>query len=89
MQRTNTLIAESEEEMKSPFLKVKEQSEKAGIKLSIQKMNIMASNTFTLWQTDGQTMDTVTSFIFLPSKITVVGGFSMQLKDACSSEEKL
>ena len=70
-------------------MKVKEQSEKAGRKLSIQKMNIMASNTFTLWQTDGQTMDTVTSFIFLPSKITVVGGFSMQLKDACSSEEKL
>jgi len=70
-------------------MKVKEESEKAGIKLSIQKMNIMASNTFTLWQIDGQTMDTVTSFIFLPSKITAVSGFSMQLKDACSSEEKL
>ena len=52
-------------------------------------MNVIASNTFPSWQFDGQTMDTVTSFIFLPSKISAVGGCSMQLKDTCSSGEKL
>ena len=64
-------------------MKVKEESEKAGLKLSIQKIKIMASSPITSWQTDGETMETVTDFIFLGSKITADG------KDACSLEEKL
>ena len=64
-----TLMAESEEELKSLMLKVKE-SEKAGVKLNIQKTKIMASSPITSWQTDGETMDTVIDFIFLGSKIT-------------------
>ena len=67
-----TLMAESEEELKSLLMKVKE-SEKAGFKLNIQKMKIMAPSPFTLWLTDGETMETVTDFIFLGSKITVDG----------------
>ena len=62
MQRTNTLIAESEEEMKSPFLKVKEQSEKIGLKLHMQKTKTMASGPITSWQIDGETMETVTDY---------------------------
>ena len=68
-----TLMAESEEELKSLLMKVKEESEKAGLKLNIQKMKIMASGPMTSWQIDGETMETVTSFIFLGLKITVDG----------------
>ena len=66
-----TLMAESEEELKSLLTKVKEESEKADLKLSIQKPKIMASSPITLWQIDGETMEIVTDFIFLGSKITV------------------
>ena len=65
-----TLMAESEEELKSLLMKVKQESEKAGLKLSIQKMKIMASGPVASWQIDGETMETVTDFIFLGSKIT-------------------
>ena len=68
-----TLMAETEEEPKSLLIKVKEESEKAGLKLNIQKMKIMASGPSTSWQIDGETMETVTDFIFLGSKITVDG----------------
>ena len=64
-----TLMAESEEELKSLLMKVKEESEKAGLKLNIQKMKIMASSSITSWQRDGETVETVTDFIFLGSKI--------------------
>ena len=63
-------MAESEEELKSLLMKVKEKSEKAGLKLNIQKMKIMASGPITSWEIDGETMETVTDFIFLGSKIT-------------------
>ena len=66
-----TLMAECEEEIKSLMMKVKEESEKAGLKLSIHKTKIMASSPITSWQIDGETMETVTDFIFLGSKITV------------------
>ena len=65
-----TLMAESEKELKSLLMKVKEESEKAGLKLNIQNMKIMASDPITSWQIDGETMETVTDFIFLGSKIT-------------------
>ena len=65
-----TLMAESEEELKSLLMKVKEESAKAGLKLSIQKTKIMASSPITLWYIDGETMETVRDFIFLGSKIT-------------------
>jgi len=65
-----TLTAESEEELKSLLMKVKEESEKAGLKVNIQKMKIMASSPITSWQIDGETMETVRDFIFLGSKIT-------------------
>ena len=65
-----TLMAESKEELKSLLMKVKEESEKLGLKLNIQKMKIMASNPITSWQIDGETMETVSDFIFLGSKIT-------------------
>ena len=68
-----TLTEESEEELKSLLMKVKEQSEKAGLKLSIQKTKIMASGPITSWQIDGETMETVRDFIFLNSKITADG----------------
>ena len=83
-----TLMAESEEELKSLLMKVKEESEKAGLELNIQKMKIMASGPITSWQRDGETVETVTDFIFLGSKITADGDCS-QLKDTCSLEEKL
>ena len=83
-----TLMAESEEELKSLLMKVKEESEKAGLKLSIQKTKIMASGPTTSWQIDGETMETVTDFILEGSKITADGD-CMKLKDACSLEEKL
>ena len=75
-----TLMAESEEELKNLLMKVKEESEKADLKLSIQKLKIMASIPFTLWQIDGETMETVTDFIFLGSKITVDGDCSHEIK---------
>ena len=85
-----TLMAESEEELKSLWRKVKEESEKAGLKLSIQKTKIMASSPISLWQIDGETMETVTDFIFLGSKVTAgMLTAAMKLEDACSLEEKL
>ena len=68
-----TLMAESEEELKSLLTKVKEESEKAGLKLNIQKMKIMASSPITSWEIDGETVETVADFIFLGSKITADG----------------
>ena len=70
-------------------MKVKEESEKVGLKLNIQKNKIMASGPITSWQIDGETMETVTNFIFLGSRITVDGDCSYELKDICSLEEKL
>ena len=75
-----TLMAESEEELKSLLMKVKEESEKAGLKLNIQQMKIMASGPITSWQIDGETMETVRDFIFLGSKITEDGDFSHEIK---------
>ena len=74
-----TLMAESEEELKSLMMKVKEESEKAGFKLSIQKTKIMVSSPITSWQIDGETMETVTGFIFLGSKITADGDWSHEI----------
>ena len=87
-----TLMASSKKELKSLLMKVKEKCEKAGLKLNIQKMKIMASRPITSWQIDGETMETVTDFIFLGSKITgdcEIVTEAMKLKDACSLEEKL
>ena len=85
-----TLMAESEEELKSILMKVKEESEEAGLKLNIQRTKIMASGPITSWQIDGETMETVTDFIFLGSKITEDGKTAaMKLKDTSSLEEKL
>ena len=78
-----TLMAESEE-LKSLLMKVKEDSQKVGLKLNIQKTKIMASGPITSWEIDGETVETVTDLIFLGSKIT-----AMKLKDGCSLEEKL
>ena len=75
-----TLMAESEEKLKSLLMKVKEESEKVGLKLSIQKTKIMASGPITLWQIAGETMETVTGFIFLGSKITTDGDCSHEIK---------
>ena len=75
-----TLMAESEEELKSLLMKVKEESEKAGLKLNVQKTKIMASDPITSWQIDGETMETVTDFIFLGSKITADGDRSHEIK---------
>ena len=83
-----TLMAESKE-LKSLLMKVKEESEKVGFKLNIQKTKIMASGLITSWQMDGETVETVADFIFLGSKITADGDSSMKLKDVCSLEEKL
>ena len=74
------LIAESEEELKSLLVKVKEESEKAGLVLHIQKSNIMASGPITSWQIDRETMETVRDFIFLGSKFTVDGDYSHEIK---------
>ena len=73
-------MAESEEELKSLLMKVKEESEKAGLKLNIQKTKIMAFSPITSWQIDGETMETVTDFIFLGSKITADGDCSHEIK---------
>ena len=85
-----TPVAESKEELKSLLIKVKEESEKAGLKLNIQKTKIMmASGPITLWQIDGEIMETVRDFIFLGSRITANGDYNHEIKDACSLEEKL
>ena len=75
-----TLMAENEEELNSLLMKVKEESEKAGLKLNIQKTKIMAFGPITSWQIDGETMETVTDFIFLGSKITADGNCSLEIK---------
>ena len=84
-----TLMAESEEELKRLLMKAKEKSEKTGSKLNIQKTKIMASSPITSWQIDGETMETVTDFIFLDSKITADGACSHEIKRHCSLKEKL
>ena len=81
-----TLMAESEEELKSLLMKVKEESEKDGLKLNIQKTKIMVSGPITSWEIDDETVDTVSEFIYSHSKITVDGDSS---HDVCSLEEKL
>ena len=73
-------MAESEEELKSLLMKVKEESEKVGLKLNIQKMKIMASGTITSWEIDGETVETMSDFIFLGSKITADGDCSHEIK---------
>ena len=75
-----TLMAENEEELKSLLIKVKEESEKVGLKLNVQKTKIMASSPITSWQIGGETMETVTDFIFLSSKIIVDGNCSHEIK---------
>ena len=84
-----TLMAESEEELKSLLMKVKEESEKAGLTLNIQKTKIMASGPITSWQIDGETMEIVTDFIFWAPKSLQRVTTAMKLKDAYSLEEKL
>ena len=84
-----TLMAESEEELKSLLMKVKEESEKAGLKLNIQKTKIMASSPITSWQIDGETMKTVTDFVFLGSKITADGDYSHEIKRCLLLGKKL
>ena len=83
-----TLMAESEEELKSLFMKAKEESEKVGLKLNIQKTKIMASGPITSWQIDEETMDTMTLFSWAPKSLQMLTE-AMKLKDACSLEEKL
>ena len=84
-----TLMAESEEELKRLLMKVKEESEKAGLKLSIQKTKTMASGPITSWQLDGETVETVTDlFSWAPNSLQMVMS-AMKLKDTCSLEEKL
>ena len=82
-------MAESEEELKSLLMKMKEESEKAGIKLNIQKTKIMASGPITSWQLDGETMETVTEFILGAFKSLQMVSAAMKLKYACSMEEKI
>ena len=84
-----TLMAESEEELKSLLMKVKEESEKVGLKLNIQKMKIMASGPITSWQIDGETVETVADFILGAPKSLQVVTAAVKLKDAYSLEEKL
>jgi len=84
-----TLVAESEEELKSLLMKVKEESENVGLKLNIQKTKIMASNSITSWQIDGETIETVRDFVLRGSKSLQMMTEDMKLKDACFLEEKL
>ena len=84
-----TIMAERKEELKSLLMKVKDGSEKVGFKFNIQKTKIMASSPITSWQIEEETMETVTDFIFLGSKITADGDFSHEIKEACSLEEKV
>ena len=83
-----TLMAESEEELKSLLMKVKQESEKAGLKLNIQKTKFMASSPITSWQIDGKTTEKVTDFIFLGSKVTAGGDCSHEIKRCLLLEEK-
>ena len=89
MQMTPLLKAESKEELTSLLMKVKEESEKVGLKLNIQKTKVMAYGPINSWQIDGETMKTVTDFSFLGSKITADCNTAMKFKDAHSLEEKL
>ena len=82
-------MAESEEELKSLLRKVKEESEKAGLKLNIQNTKIMLSSSITSWQIDGETLETVTEFIYWAPKSLQIVTAAMKLKDTCSLEEKL
>ena len=82
-------MAESKEELKSPLMKVKEESEKVGLKLNIQKTKIMASGPITSWQIDGETMETVRDFNFGAPKSLQIVTAAMKIKDTCSLEEKL
>ena len=82
-------MAEGEEELKSLLMKVKEESQKVGLKLNFQKTKIMASGPITSWEIDGETVETVTGFVFLGSKITSDGDCGHEIKNACSFEEKL
>ena len=82
-------MAEVEEELKSLLMRMKKEDEKTRLKVNIQKTKIMACGHITSWQIDGETMEMVTDFIFLGSKITADGDCSMKLKDACPLEEKL
>ena len=82
-------MAESEEELNSLLIKVKEESEKVGLKFNIQKTKIIASSPITSWQIDGKTMETVSDFILGGSKITEMVTAAMESKDPCSLEEKL
>ena len=85
----NTLMAESEEELKSLLMKVKVESEKVGLKLNIQKTKIMASSPITSWGIDGETVETVSDFIFWAPKLLQMLTAAMKLKDAYSLEGKL
>ena len=82
-------MAESEEELKNLLMKVKEESEKVGLKLNIQKTKIMASGSITSWQIDGETVETMADFIFWAPKSLQMVIAAMKLKDPCSLEEKL
>ena len=82
-------MAESKEELKSLLMRVKEESEKADLKLSVQNTKIIESSPITSWQIEGEKVEAGTDFIFLGSKITADGTTAMKLKDACSLEEKL
>ena len=84
-----TLMAESEEELRSLLMKVKKESEKIGLKLNMQKTKIMATSPITSWQIDGETVETVADFIFLASKSLQMVNAAMKWKDAYSLEEKL
>ena len=84
-----TLMEEREEELKSLLMKVKEESEKLGLKLNIQKTKIMANSVITSWQIDGEIVETLRDFILGGSKITADGDCTHKIKDTCSLEEKL
>ena len=85
----DTTLVEEEEELKSLLLRVKEESEKAGLKLNIQRTKIMATSFITPWLTDGEKVETVTDFIFLGSKITANSDCSHEIKNTCSWKWKL
>ena len=89
MQMITTFMAESEEELKSLLMKVKEESEKVGLKLNIQKTKIMASGPITSWEIDGETVETVSDFIFWSPRSLQMVIEAMKLKDPYSLEEKL
>ena len=82
-------MVENEEELKSPLMKMKEEREKVGLKVNIQKTKIMASSPITSWQIDGETMETVTDFIFLDTKITADGDFSHEIINYLFLERKV